>query len=296
MAIWATAEAKTATSQDKRAYLPFANNRPASAIAQLLNRALALLKGVSVSTKTELIGEFEVHSPDGIRRALAAGVSPTEPIGGKRPIDFLIEMYLRSSRFAECLQVMLDSGATVGDPLLEAILLDDESELRRLLSKSSECLQQKMSPLCAFTSCRGVSALHICAEFNSTRCARILLDNGADVNSRAGLDADGLGGQTPIFHAVNSIFNYCRPMMEILVDAGADLDIQVTSLLWGESMSWETVVHDTTPISYAQCGLYRQFHRREEDVYGNIRYLYRKRYGKEPPLRNVPNKYLAVGH
>lgn len=249
-----------------------------------------------MSSLNDLLGAFEVHAPDGIRRALAAGVSPTELINGKRPIDVLIEMYLRSPRFAECLQVMLDSGATVGDPLLELILLDDDSGLRELLSRSSECLQHRLKPLCAFTSCRGVSALHICAEFNSTRCARVLLDNRADVNARADQGADGLGGQTPIFHAVNSIFNYCRPMMEILVDAGADLDIRVMSILWGESMSWETVVHDITPISYAQCGIYKQFHRREEDVYSNIDYLYRKRYGKKPSFRNVPNKYLAVGH
>ncbi|MGB8029240.1 MAG: ankyrin repeat domain-containing protein [Terracidiphilus sp.] len=247
-------------------------------------------------TPNDLLGEFEEHSPEGIRKILGAGVSPTALINGKRPIDFLIEMYLRSSRFVECLQVMLDAGATVGDPLLELILLDDDSGLRALLSRSIAYLQQKLNLLCAFTSCRGVSALHICAEFNSTRCARVLLDNGADVNARADQDANGLGGQTPIFHSVNSIFNYCRPMMKILVDAGADLDIRVRSLLWGDSMSWETVVHDITPISYAQCGLYRQFHRREKDIYSNIDYLYRKRYDEEPPHRNVPNKYLVDGH
>jgi ankyrin repeat protein len=191
---------------------------------------------------------------------------------------------------------MLDAGATIGDPLLQAILLDDDAGLRGLLATSNETLQRKLNPLCAFTSCRGVSALHVCAEFNSTRCARVLLDNGADVNVRADQYAEGLGGHTPIFHAVNSIFNYCRPMMEILIDAGADLDVRVKALLWGESMNWETVVYDVTPISYAQCGLYRQFHRREEDVYSNIEYLYRKRFETGPPIRNVPNKYLVVGH
>lgn len=249
-----------------------------------------------MSTQADLLGEFEVHSPAGIRAALAAGVSPTKPINGARPIDALIETYLRSSRFAECLQIMLDAGATIGDPLLQAILLDDDTSLRGLLSASSENLQRKLSPLCAFTSCRGVSALHICAEFNSTRCARVLLGAGADVNARADQDADGVGGQTPIFHAVNSILNYCRPVMEILVNAGADLDMRVRSLLWGESMNWETVVYDVTPISYAQCGLYRQFHRREEDVYSNIGYLYRERYHRELPIRNVPNQYLVIGH
>jgi hypothetical protein len=249
-----------------------------------------------VSLQADLLGAFEEHSPDGIRKVLAAGANPTEPIKGKRPIDSLIEMYLRSPRFPECLQVMLNAGATVGDPLLEAILLDDDAQLRGLFAKSGKSLWTKLSPLCAFTSCRGVSPLHICAEFNSIRCIRVLLENGADVNAPAEQDPDGTGGHTPIFHAVNSIFNYCRPAMEMLVEAGADLDIRVKALLWGESMSWETVLFDVTPISYAQCGLYRQFHRREEHIYGNIEYLYGKRYGAKPPARNVPNKYLAVGH
>ena len=98
---------------------------------------------------------------------------------------------------------------------LEAVLLDDDAGLRALLKSSGEHLQRKLSPLCAYTSCRGVSALHICAEFNSVKCAAVLLEAGADVNARADVDAEGLGGQTPLFHAVNSNQNYCRPVMEM---------------------------------------------------------------------------------
>jgi hypothetical protein len=60
-------------------------------------------------------------------------------------------------------------------------------------------------------------------------------------------------------------------------------------------MSWETVIYDVNPISYAQCGLYRQFHRREADVYSNLQYLCRSKYEVEPEIRNVPNKYVAEG-
>lgn len=249
-----------------------------------------------MSTEADLLGAFEEHSPDGIRAALAAGASATDPIKGKRPIDCLIEMYLRSPRLAECLQVLLTAGGTVGDPLLQALLLDDDAALRALLTASEAPLTQSLNALCAFTSCRGVSALHLCAEFNSIRCARVLLERGADVNARAAAGADGTGGHTPVFHAVNSIFNYCREAMELLVDAGADLDFRVKALVWGETMNWETVVYDVTPVSYAQCGLYRQFHRREEHIYSNIEYLLRKRDGSSPLIRNVPNKYLVLGH
>jgi ankyrin repeat protein len=180
------------------------------------------------------------------------------------------------------------SWARVGDPLLEAVLLDDDVALR-----GAGDLTRKLSPLCAYTCCDGVTALHICAEFNSVRCAKVLIDAGADVNAAADVDADGLGGQTPLFHAVNSNQNYCRPVMELLVDAGADLDLRLKGLVWGKTMPWETVLFDVTLFSYAQCGLYRQFHRREEDVYSNLDYLYLKRFGARAPIRNVPNRYLA---
>ncbi|HEV8416893.1 MAG TPA: ankyrin repeat domain-containing protein [Bryobacteraceae bacterium] len=245
-----------------------------------------------MSIESDVLEAFELHSPAGIRQVLAAGASPVDLINGKRPIDILIEMYARSPKFADCLRVMLNAGAAVGDPLLEAVLLDDDAGLRRILKTSSGDLQRQLSPLCAYTSCKGVSALHICAEFNSVRCAQVLIEAGADVNARADVDSDGLGGQTPLFHTVNSNQNYCRPMMELLVDAGTALDIRLKGLVWGDTMPWETVLFDVTPISYAQCGLYRQFHRREEDIYSNIAYLHRKRYGTEFKIRNVPNKYL----
>ena len=59
-------------------------------------------------------------------------------------------------------------------------------------------------------------------------------------------------------------------------------------------MEWETVVFDVTPISYAQCGLYRQFHRDEKDIYDNIDQLHRRRFGTTAPRRNVPNRYVSA--
>lgn len=61
-----------------------------------------------MSIEFDCLVAFETHSPDGIRDALARGASPTAPIKGKTPIDILIEMYLRSARFADCLRVMAE--------------------------------------------------------------------------------------------------------------------------------------------------------------------------------------------
>ena len=89
--------------------------------------------------------------------------------------------------------------------------------------------------------------------------------------------------------------------MEMLVDSGADLDLQVKALLWGETMDWETVVSTSRQrhmlsAACAQCGLHWQFHRREEHIYSNSEYLYRQRYGSISLVRNMPNKYLGVGY
>jgi hypothetical protein len=245
-----------------------------------------------MSLESDILEAFEEHSPDGIRRALASGASATTPIKGKSPIECLIEGYLRSPRFVDCLQILLEAGATI-DPLLRALLLDDDSELRRLMSSAGQGADRKLDVPCAFTSCCGVTPLHVCAEFNCVRCARTLLNAGANVDARANTDAEGFGGQTPLFHAVNSIFNFCRPMMEMLVEAGAKLDVRLKGLVWGRGQDWETLLLDVTPTSYAQCGLYAQFHRPERDIYSNLQYLYRSQHGIELRLRNVPNKYLA---
>ena len=246
-----------------------------------------------MSLESDYLEAFEVHSPEGIRAALAAGASATALINGKTPIVNFIEGYLRSSQFGTSLRVLLDAGASIDDPWLKAVLLDDATALQGLLSAPDTDLNRKFRVSCAFTSCEGVTALHLCAEFNSIRCAQVLIKAGADVNAAAETDTDGFGGQTPIFHAVNSILNYCRPVMELLAESRADLKVRLKGLRWGICADWETLVLDVTPISYAQCGLYAQFHRREQDVYSNLSYLYRKWDGGALPVRNVPNKYLA---
>src|SRR5271156_1253507 len=142
-----------------------------------------------MSLEADYLGAFEVHSPDEIRAALAAGASATDPIKGQTPIECLIAGYLRSDRFADCLRVLMGAGASTGDPFLEALLLDDDVALRSLLGSSPAALSRRLSLPCAFTSCEGVAPLHVCAEFNCVRCARVLIEAGADVNARAALDA-----------------------------------------------------------------------------------------------------------
>ena len=238
-----------------------------------------------------LIDAFETHDVAAIRKALADGTDPNAPIGGKTPFVRLYEMYTRSKHFAEALRVLIDAGAKSPDPLLTPLLLDDAEALTGSLR---QVLEHRFYLDCAYTSLNGVSALHVCAEYNSVNYARLLLDAGANADDLADLQDDGTGGQSPIFHAVNSNGDHCRPMLALLVDKGANIDIRVQAIAWGRGFDWETTLFDVTPLSYAQMGLLPQFHRRPEQIYDVISYLYRRRHGRAAPVRNVPNRYLSA--
>ena len=84
--------------------------------------------------------------------------------------------------------------------------------------------------------------------------------------------------------------------MRLLVQSGADCERLVKGVHWGQGYSWETTFFDVTPISYAQLGLLPQVHRREQDVYDNIRFLLSAAGRPVPPLANIPNRYLVEGH
>jgi hypothetical protein len=260
-------------------------------------KQLYLSEGVMTSEHetAALLAAFEVHDPTAISQCLADGVSPTAPIKGLTPLMALVEMYTRSDRLAACVQVLLNAGATLDDPFLEAVLLDDAVAVARLISASPTQRDRRWDLQCAYTSLHGASALHLCAEYNRVCSARALLDAGHNVDARAAYDVQGFGGQTPLFHTVNSNRNHCRPMLELLLAAGASLDVRLKGLVWGRGFDWETTVVDVTPLSYAQCGNYFQFHRHELDVHSNVSLLFERVHGAPLVAANVPNKYLSPG-
>jgi ankyrin repeat protein len=55
-----------------------------------------------------------------------------------------------------------------------------------------------------WTPIDGTTLLHIAIDFDDEEIFDLLLAEGADVNARAKVDAEGFGGHTPIFNAVVS--------------------------------------------------------------------------------------------
>ena len=235
---------------------------------------------------------FEIHSPEIIRECFTLGISPNATDGGKSLFMQMVNMYLRSPRFKDCIQAFVDHGLVFQDKVLLAVLLDDDRNLENYLTEDQHILQKKYTLECTFTPMTDVSLLHICAEYNHVKAAKVLVEHGADINSKAGTDENGFGGHTPIFHTVNQHNNACLDMLKFLLDHKADLDITVRGLIWGKGYDWETYVPAVNPISYAMMGLLRQFQRTEADIYTVVAKLQKAAHGIEYYPKNIPNKYL----
>ncbi len=244
------------------------------------------------TTCQELLYAFETHEVEDIRAILDAGFDVNAAVDDKTPVNALIEMYLRSDRFAACLQLLLDRGATLDDPKLRPVLLNDPVALETAVRSEPGLLAHRTSMTCTFTPLVGATLLHVAAEYGHLAVAKKLLELGAEVDARAAIDEHGMNGHTPLFHTVNSNANRSAPLMQLLLDAGARTDLRLAGITWGQGFEWETSCFDVTPISYAQLGLLPQMHRSEEAIYSNVRALLRAAGRSVPPLENVPNRYL----
>lgn len=242
--------------------------------------------------ENDYLGAIEIHSVEEMSAAFDAGLDPRAPIRGRSLTTWLTEMYTRSDRLPDCLRLLLDRGATLDDPVLEPVLLDDADALAAAIHANPSLLTHRTSLRSAFTPLDGASLLHVAAEFLCANVIRVLIDLGADIDARAAVDDQGLNGHTPLFHTVNSNWNRAAPIMGSLLDAGASTEVRLEGITWGRGFDWETTIFDVSPLSYAQFGLLPQMHREEEDIYDNIRTLVSASGRRVPPLGNVPNRYL----
>ena len=240
----------------------------------------------------KIVGEIEIHSVEGIKECFDNGVSPNDHYNNAPLIYELTSEYGRTSRFKDCVRAFVDYGLLFDDKILLSVLLNDAELLNVQLSDNPEAINKKYSLRCAFTPLYEATLLHICAEFNHVSCVKVLVSYGADINSKAGIDEYGFGGQTPIFHTVNQNLNNSSDMLNYLLSMSADLRLTVPGLIWGKSYEWETLVPAVNPISYAMMGLLPQMHRNEITISKIVLLLLKEAYRIDYPLQNVPCAYL----
>ena len=74
---------------------------------------------------------------------------------------------------------------------------------------------------------RGATLLHCAVDFGELECVAELLKRGADINARAEV-IDGIGGQTPIFHAIaTNQGNNSSTLAYLVRNIGKDIDTSV---------------------------------------------------------------------
>jgi hypothetical protein len=240
----------------------------------------------------EIITEIELHSVEGILKCFSAGVNPNDHFRGEPLLYELTSEYTRTARFKDCVKAFVDYGLDFEDKILLSVLLDDSELFDSLISSDPEAVRREYTLRSAYTPLYKASLLHICAEFNHLSCAIVLVEHGADINAKAGVDENGFGGQTPIFHTVNQNNNNSIDVLNYLLAEGADLKLTVTGFIWGKGYDWETLIPSVNPISYAMMGLIPQMHRNEITISTIVSMLLKRAYGIDYVPQNIPCKYL----
>ena len=93
--------------------------------------------------------------------------------------------------------------------------------------------------------------MHACAEYGELEAVKLAVELGADVNARERIDGEGYGNQTPIYHTVTSWQNCAFPVLEWLIERGADLTVKANLRVppvWFDEERGDAFLEDVTPL------------------------------------------------
>ena len=171
-------------------------------------------------------------------------------------LDYVIGTYSRSTQLGECIDILAAAGCATkyNVPPVLSVLRNRLDLLAEQLDADAALLHRRFSELDFGSTAerrlklQGATLLHVAAEYGNVNAAKLLLDRGADVNARAEVDSSGVGGQTPIFHAVTQFYDWGLPVAQLLLDRGADLALRVK--LPGHYERPKEIV-ECTPLGYS---------------------------------------------
>ena len=147
-------------------------------------------------------------------------------------LDYLLGTYMRDPvALNAAIRLLQEAGGRTrfDEPGILATIRGDVDLLRSLLSDDPSLIKRNFPALdigptaARMLTLKGATLLHVAAEFGQVEVAALLLDRGADVNEPALTGADGLGGQSPIFHAATQGNDFGIEVVRLLLSRGADL-------------------------------------------------------------------------
>ena len=202
----------------------------------------------------------ECLDPEGLEFLIGAGADVTfGPIATKYgmqcPLAYFLGSYDRghNEKKHKGIEILLRHHAYVPVEVTPEILAIHRGESRVLgdLLEQNPAMLTRRYPLMPYGNIPlgGATLLHAAVEFGELDCLDVLLNKGADMNMKAD-EIDGIGGQTAIFHAINTTCDrnfYTLEYLSKRVGRGIDMTVRAT---WQGYDKPQSV--PLTPLEYAE--------------------------------------------
>lgn len=193
------------------------------------------------------VGTVEFLQPDALQYLIDAGANVSyrldkEKFGGLCPIDHALGSRIRgcNERKHRVIEILLAHDAHIPPEVAPPILTIHRGDARRLgahIDAEVSLLWRKFPDMpYGNMSLRGGSLLHCAVEFGEIECAKELLTLMADINMPSEV-IEGIGGQTPIFHAIGELVAGDSAMLKYLCQRTGlriDLSMAATWRIHGE--------------------------------------------------------------
>ncbi len=210
-----------------------------------------------------ILGSCEFQNPVGLKYLIDHGATVNVPEritkypATNTPLNMVLGTYSRkTTEKHHCLDLLIEAGAHYEDGPVMDIHRGRSSDLKERLIENPDLLHAHFNlEYGNYLTLYGVSLLHIAVEFIEKECVDVLLSEGADINTKANIGENGVGGQTPLYHVIGGNQGRCYPLFEHLIAKGPDLTviayIQGDVIVHHEQDHTYDEVLELTPLGYA---------------------------------------------
>ena len=213
-----------------------------------------------------VMGTCETLNPAGLGFLADLGAPFTDKKGNRlAPLGLALETYGRNPAGKHAvLEIFARQGYAFPNTPIMAFHRGDVPRLQEflrcdpgLITRRFSCVEIYPPELgCAqdgrsgmhWTPIDGTTLLHLAIDFDEDEIFDLLLGQGADVNAKGNLDAEGFGGHTPIYNAVVSHGKCQAAMARKLLERGALTSVRASLrkfLDWCENPRWHSALNVT---------------------------------------------------